>query len=450
MLSAMTNETATAQQPTSNANTGIKIKKTLNGNNKVESLIVDSGPLIKGHQLVHLANSFYTVREVLDEIKDQNTRDMVASLPFDLVVRNPSSEAVAAVAAFSKKTGDYTSMSTTDMKILALTWMIEKETNGLSHIRSQPLHAMTSNGTNNDAKPVPKPALQKTQNIAVDQNVEPLVEAVKTLPEEPTTIENAALDLADIKIDPLKDLVSNVSQSKSSDNVTKTNSKKKQVKVAAEMDDDAGWITPQNIAKHKAKDLYGSISVKNAAKAPSVACMTTDFAMQNVLLQMNLNVLSVDGITVRKLRSWVLRCHSCYKVTKDMNKQFCPSCGNSTLNRVSVGINANGQTIYYLKKNFQVNLRGTRYSIPKPKTGRNANNLIVCEDQKEYQRALQQKQRRDKQLLNQDSMSLDSAILGSIGHKNSDGGPSLLTKSGMPLVGYGHRNVNASRGRRRK
>ncbi|EGF81804.1 hypothetical protein BATDEDRAFT_10084 [Batrachochytrium dendrobatidis JAM81] len=413
----MTNETTTAQQPTSNANTGIKIKKTLNGNNKVESLIVDSGPLIKGHQLVHLANSFYTVREVLDEIKDQNTRDMVASLPFDLVVRNPSSEAVAAVAAFSKKTGDYTSMSTTDMKILALTWMIEKETNGLSHIRSQPLHAMTSNGTNNDAKPVPKPALQKTQNIAVDQNVEPLVEAVK---------------------------------SKSSDNVTKTNSKKKQAKVAAEMDDDAGWITPQNIAKHKAKDLYGSISVKNAAKAPSVACMTTDFAMQNVLLQMNLNVLSVDGITVRKLRSWVLRCHSCYKVTKDMNKQFCPSCGNSTLNRVSVGINANGQTIYYLKKNFQVNLRGTRYSIPKPKTGRNANNLIVCEDQKEYQRALQQKQRRDKQLLNQDSMSLDSAILGSIGHKNSDGGPSLLTKSGMPLVGYGHRNVNASRGRRRK
>jgi len=32
----------------------------------------------------------------------------------------------------------------------------------------------------------------------------------------------------------------------------------------------------------------------------NVACLTTDFAMQNVLLQMNLNLLSVDGISIKK------------------------------------------------------------------------------------------------------------------------------------------------------
>lgn len=44
-----------------------------------------------------------------------------------------------------------------------------------------------------------------------------------------------------------------------------------------------------------------------------VACMTTDFAMQNVLLQMGLNLVGVEGRRIDKVKTWVLRCHACFK-----------------------------------------------------------------------------------------------------------------------------------------
>lgn len=43
------------------------------------------------------------------------------------------------------------------------------------------------------------------------------------------------------------------------------------------------------------------------------ALLTGDFAMQNVALQMGLNVLGSGGKRVREVRTWVLRCHACYK-----------------------------------------------------------------------------------------------------------------------------------------
>ena len=78
--------------------------------------------------------------------------------------------------------------------------------------------------------------------------------------------------------------------------------------VANSADDDEGWITPSNIKK-----------IKDAKKAEKplplakVACITTDFAMQNVLLQMRLRVISFEGMAIRSAKTWVLRCHACFK-----------------------------------------------------------------------------------------------------------------------------------------
>lgn len=36
-------------------------------------------------------------------------------------------------------------------------------------------------------------------------------------------------------------------------------------------------------------------------------CVTTDFAMQNVLVQMGLPLLSVNGMTITSIKQWVLR-----------------------------------------------------------------------------------------------------------------------------------------------
>lgn len=43
-----------------------------------------------------------------------------------------------AVVDFAKKTGDYASLSITDMKVIALTRMFEREHNGADHLRATP------------------------------------------------------------------------------------------------------------------------------------------------------------------------------------------------------------------------------------------------------------------------------------------------------------------------
>ncbi|KAG8382247.1 hypothetical protein BUALT_Bualt05G0057000 [Buddleja alternifolia] len=97
----------------------------------------------------------------------------------------------------------------------------------------------------------------------------------------------------------------------------------------------------------------------------SVACVTSDFAMQNVILQMGLRLLAPGGMQIRELHRWVLKCHACFKVTTDTTKIFCPKCGNGgTLRKVAVTVNEN-------------------VSLPLPQGGRDAvtKNPILREDQ---------------------------------------------------------------------
>lgn len=83
----------------------------------------------------------------------------------------------------------------------------------------------------------------------------------------------------------------------------------------SEDDGDGEWITPTNVQKHqeKAKNLSVVPANMPADQIVPVACMTADFAMQNCLIQMGLNLASHDGRKVSKVKTWVLRCHACFK-----------------------------------------------------------------------------------------------------------------------------------------
>ena len=81
-------------------------------------------------------------------------------------------------------------------------------------------------------------------------------------------------------------------------------------------DDDDGegdWITPVNVALHKSKTLQLIPTQGGANKKVVTGCMTTDFAMQNVLMHMGLSLVGVDGKKIDKVKTWVLRCHACFK-----------------------------------------------------------------------------------------------------------------------------------------
>ena len=263
-----------------------------------------------------------------------------------------------------------------------------------------------------------------------------------------------------------------------------------------EDDNEGEWITPENVSLHKAQALgltpsdNGSVKGKKKEIIP-VGCMTADFAMQNVLLQMDLSLVGMEGKKIQKVKTWVLRCHACFKcvrhfpctyhahsflsrICKDASKKFCPSCGNPTLLRASVTISSPSASSdapamqVHLKKNFQYRTRGTIYSIPAPKPGSaktgSGEGLILREDQAEYMRAVKrtetQRQRDEKKLLSGAIASggegklsvgnwMDPDWIPEIMIAGSTGkGRSSKQADGMPTIGYGKKNPNERKRRK--
>lgn len=82
-----------------------------------------------------------TVPEVISEIKNKRQLKRLCILPYDLTVDEPSPESVRHVIEFAKKTGDYLSLSSADIKVIALTYQLEKELVGAAHLRTEPVVA---------------------------------------------------------------------------------------------------------------------------------------------------------------------------------------------------------------------------------------------------------------------------------------------------------------------
>jgi RNA-binding protein NOB1 len=75
---------------------------------------------------------------------------------------------------------------------------------------------------------------------------------------------------------------------------------------------------------HKARALGLTPSGNGSAKGKKretipVGCMTADFAMQNVLLQMDLSLVGMEGKRIQKVKTWVLRCHACFKCVNQLS-----------------------------------------------------------------------------------------------------------------------------------
>jgi len=147
--------------------------------------------------------------------------------------------------------------------------------------------------------------------------------------------------------------------------------------------------------------------------------------MQNVLLQMNLNLLSVDGISIKKVQKWIKRCYSCKRICKDLEALFCPICGSNSLTKISYTVDSEGNTFFNLPRKKR-NLRGLKYPIPHPKGGRYNNDLILRSDQMPKYR------KKEKYIdLNDDNNEI---LLGS-----------RKAPRTTPVIGYGKKNPNQSR-----
>ena len=425
----------------------------------VHILILDAGPILKNDpplsSLQAKCDHLYTTSAIVSEI-----RDPVAKSRFEntyllfLTIRDPKSKSIDTITEYGRKTGDSAVLSRGDIGILALAYELECEKNGgdwrLRNVPGQkrlngppPTNILTA--PPDIAAPVRPKTEQQLSNLLteVHDEVQVGIDEIEKL--VANIILEATEDLERGKGDSTHPLRVNDSGDVTDDHATGIASDHHD-NPEQEASDSDGWITPANLKRQQVKDGGSESSRKPRDFTMQVATLTTDFAMQNVLLQMNLNLMSTSLQQIRHIRTYILRCHACFEKTKDMSKQFCPRCGNPTLTRVSCSTNDRGEFQMHLKKNMQWNSRGDRFSIPKPVAG-SANQkvaqmkgggrggwgqeLILAEDQKEYMRAIGGQGRKEKNLMDEDY--LPSILTGD-----------RLRQVGRPKVGAG-RNINSKR-----
>ncbi|XP_071445419.1 RNA-binding protein NOB1 [Hetaerina americana] len=458
---------------------------------KINHLIVDTSGFLKNPELQNIGVSIYTVQNVIDEVTSKSQIRKLVVLPYELQIKEPNAESIKFITDFSKKTGDYHCLSATDIRVMALTYQLELEFIGSSHLKSEPQQSRDINFTKQSAEN-PRDIFgfylpsRKDSKPDKDKSHEffssPILHVINEYLGDHSYLLNYAASGIDLAL--FEFLVSKDEIEKSGDsvlpiglfeefphiirwmrhikNITEDIKRSQpedelltnedvfnfihemvseyystagdcmeaipfaddQIQEDSEAplgddgfcddgddiqsseDDDEGWITPNNIkdAMKKMGETYEDIKVE-------VGCLTTDFAMQNVLKQIGLSVVTLEGRVIKQLRTHVLRCHACFNITNNpagtslvpgvrpslqgasivmgagLKYQFCPKCGyQGTLRKVAVSVDENGKQVINVSCRKPITGRGKRFSVPPPKGGKYSNDPIICADQRVPQR----------------------------------------------------------------
>jgi len=367
-------------------------------------LIIDTAGFIKNPPLQEFGQNLITLREVIDEIRDKETKQRLKALPYELQFLEPDSEAIKIVSDFSRKTGDFASLSATDIKVLALTYMLEVRHVGIEHLLSEP-------------------KISKTVEFYQPGGLE---------------AQNHGGKLPVGFVTPIED-EENEDEEQDTDEIDEEEDDEDAEHEVDHGSDDEGWITPSNFKSKKLEMLGVDSQIEEEEKEIIVACLTSDFAMQNVLKQMGLHTLSADGIIIKEAKTWILRCYACFKTTTRMELKFCPNCGNKTLKRVSMTLNKDGSQQIHISTRKPLSNRGKKFSLPKPKGGKYAVNPILSADQ-----PIPQQKRSSMAIAKTNALNEDYTA-GNAPFAKHD----VTSKSAMLGIGHGgnqywsHKNPNA-------
>lgn len=434
---------------------------------KAEYLVVDTTAFIQNANLQDIGKNIISLSDVVDEVKSKRQLRRLVVLPYDLQIKDVFPENVKFVTEFSKKTGDFPSLSATDIKVMALTYQLEKEYCDSEHLKSAPtvqrsvtfsppclpgvaptsvtgFHEVKKKPNkegdifedadegnlescdrkakdkfkNNKAKPLENEDEQdeNSSDSYYDAEGESLSEISETenennlnnknvicnfeyegnfkqTGEKPCKEENVNYGpdgsahfteliekVSSVNLDnpDFEQVLVRITDKEEPDYSDVSDEDGSAADTDAEDESDGDWITPQNIKEVK-KQLNSDMLEE---KPVVVGCITTDFAMQNVLKQIGLNVLSLDGRVIKHLRTFILRCYCCAKTTSIMSKVFCPHCGNKSLKKVSVTLDENGEQKIHINPRIRISSLGKKFSLPRPKGGQHAVNPILVEDQR--------------------------------------------------------------------
>lgn len=211
---------------------------------------------------------------------------------------------------FSRRTGDLEVMSKPDIHLLALTYELELERNGGDwRIRKDPgqqrLNGKPPTAVTGKDEDIPVPVEEAQQDDAkVDA---PTPEGTHD------SSPDALLPAQDVSVEPVTVTPGGTSESVDQDDDHHVEAKLNDLSLDAptaeqprqedgtglpvnqgsDEDDSDGWITPSNLKAHQAKDAAVSGPTEAAIQETlQAALLTSDFAMQNVALRINLKCVS--------------------------------------------------------------------------------------------------------------------------------------------------------------
>uniref|UniRef100_R4FKW1 RNA-binding protein NOB1 n=1 Tax=Rhodnius prolixus TaxID=13249 RepID=R4FKW1_RHOPR len=367
---------------------------------KIENLVVDTSAFINNVQLQEIADNLFTLHEVVEEVRCKRQYRNLIVLPYDLQVKDVDADCVNFVQLFAKKTGDYRFLSATDIKLIALTYQLEKEIVGTDHLRTEPIIACKSVEPLSHKGTLNCPGFYMPDSLVKEGLAKDEESNGEKMNNEEQGNENDVdshlqkvpyiEDFDETVLKPFSQLTCDGSQPECdqayADCDDKVYGDPNDVEEEAENeeeedeyegedcegldpcitdDDIKGWITP-SISRSRGV-IESDLAAENSA---TVACYTTDFSMQNVLKQIGLNVVAKDGLIIRNINMFVLRCYACFQIVPQTTRLFCPKCGNKTLKRVTVYVDTEGKQ--HIKINFrrQLTARGKKFPLPRPKGGK--------------------------------------------------------------------------------
>lgn len=367
----------------------------------IEHLIVDSSAFIKLSQLHTWAHHVYTIGEVVQEIRNKDSRIALSLLPYELQIDTPTDRFIKTISEFAKKTGDYPVLSQTDIKVMALTLELEcrygeakgdnlkincpekifnpkpiSVTKLMKNILPHQIGFYTGKGPGNSKAPTSCDQLEESINkLEISSNPEEL--NIQITQNDNLAFSNKLngniellTELDNIPSSKMEDIETNSIVDGNSDEETGSKTLQDQYYQSSDDSDETeGCLNPKNIDQVVFK--LGGILHEPPTNL-KIAVVTSDFAMQNVLMQIGLNILSIDGLLIKEVRRYALQCRSCYAIILDTASIRCKKCGYSLLIRVHA-ITGEGRTTYRPLSVKQFSKRGLRYPTSLPVGGRHGN-----------------------------------------------------------------------------
>ncbi|CEM05841.1 unnamed protein product [Vitrella brassicaformis CCMP3155] len=430
-------------------------------------VVLDTGALIRLKRVEKAGGQLYTTAAVMNEVKDPQARMHLDTMTEPIVTRQPTEADVKFVRYFASLTGDFPYLSSTDIQVIALTLMLQRETGDISLLRSKPKPLTFDSRQAAFHWNPPKPAdtgqadsssrvvdgagkeLDSEPRAPAEQQVNS-IEPTDGMDAESGHIQDghAAAEGDGDRDDDAACYGEGGEHDEADDLPTEeaAGDECEEGDTDDDNDEEGEWVTSDNIHR------FG-MAVKPDS-AVRVACVTTDYSMQNVLLQMGLHILTIDGYVVRNVKLWGLICRACYEFTRDTNRRFCPKCGNNTVQRVPITVNDEGEVSIHDNRKRN-NLKGTIFDIPKPKGGRQQHTIIFAEDEMmiggrdrlmRRQMKIQQKEKAARNPFNEDIAYEQRGWW-----KRTTLPSGKLAVSGGPTVqvGFGRGNPNSNRWQKR-